>query len=147
MSKSMFDLPDGIEGLIPVMCCWNDDNGNFNEKMVKLDLHDAIEIETQFVSEDFDLEGIACKLDGNVLTICGEQFPFQHHRTWVGNIMWDLIWMTPEDVLRLLNCLQASRHFNVDSGLTVLLDRFETREPFNQEDLALIVEGAGGFAL
>jgi hypothetical protein len=45
---------------IPVALCWNNDYGNFAGEIVKIDIHDSLEIETRYVNDDYSCAGLEC---------------------------------------------------------------------------------------
>lgn len=144
----MFELGHERGDLIPVMCCWNNEQENFDGNLRLLQFHEAISLESRLVGNDYEPAGATCQIvGGHKFELCGEQFPFQHHRTWVGNMMWDLIWLKPADALRLLNLLQAQRVYSPDEAVTELFDKWDSGQPFDEADLKLIVECSEGFAL
>jgi hypothetical protein len=132
------------------MLCCNDDNGNFNNQIVKVDIHDSIELETIFVDEkSFELAGLDCVLgsheDAGSIIIGARKFPYHNHITWVGNIYWDLFWMYGKDALDLLNCLKESKHFSVEQAESRLYSWWYGDQPFGQRELGLIAKFSSAF--
>jgi hypothetical protein len=135
------------EAKIPVMLCCNDDNGLFAGEIVKIDLHDALTLESRVLNDDLMPAGIECSIEDKTLIIKGEKFPYFYHREWVGNIYWDLFGLYGADVLRLLNLIMETKHFHCEVGDSRLFEWWESGKPFGDLELGIIVRAAQDFRL
>ncbi len=51
---------------IPVMLCWNDDYGNFDNQIRQIDIHDSIQLDSNFIDEEScESIGLECALGTN----------------------------------------------------------------------------------
>lgn len=132
---------------LPVMVCWNNDCGDFAGEIVSVDIHDSIEILTHFVNDDHSFSGLKCALEEGLIVIGEHKFPFFNHLTWVGNMLWDLVWMRGADLLAFLNYLKETKHFSVEQADSELFDRWDGDQPFNETELALIANLSSTFRL
>jgi hypothetical protein len=108
------------EKLIPVHVAWNDSTGE-TEWLMQVEFTS----DCNFLTLETDsLDGDPIKLLGRdsfriSLTAAdrdadkGESFAFVKLQPHVGNIMWDMLWMTPEEAGRFAVFLQGQKHWTL----------------------------------
>ena len=136
---------------IPVMLCWNDDYGNFDNQIRRIDIHEALQLDSHFVDEDGESIGLSCALgtdeDAGSILIGTRKFSYLDRRMWVGNIYWDLVWMYGKDLLEFLNYIQQTKHFDMEEAEHRLFNWWESGKPFDQKALSLIAKFSSTFRL
>jgi hypothetical protein len=56
-----------------------------------------------------------------------------YSREWFGNWCWNAYWLTPEDIMRLLARVKASRAFSCDQGPTALFGNWNDDAEFKTD--------------
>lgn len=112
--------------LIQVHVAWNDEHGN-PDKLVAIEFGNDCEL----CALETDV------LDGDPVDVCqaafvwflcedhrarrfGHRFVFEYRARWVGNICWDMLYMTPEQCGRFAEHMQRQKHWS----LNVAADEF-----------------------
>lgn len=92
--------------MIPVMICVNNpDNGHYSGRCAGISVDDLIGLESCVLPEP----RCTLKLDARTFSIHRTPFAYRSHKPWVGNWCWDCIWLTCEDLARLIHlCLSQA---------------------------------------
>jgi hypothetical protein len=117
-----------MSDLIQVHVAWNDEFGN-PDRLVGVEF--TSDCETCAVETDV--------LDGDIIQVFPEnsfcvfdrhidkenkrpaaRFHFENRVTWVGNIMWDMLWMKPLHAGQFAEWLQKQRHWSLNVAATEL---------------------------
>jgi len=121
-----------IADTIPVHVCWNSRRGytcrlvaveftlDCETCAVETDPTSGDQVQVMYKSDDGrhqSQEG-QFALDGDWL------FSFVRHSRYVGNIMWDVIWMTKDEAGRFAEYLQKQRHWHCNCAATEIFDRW-----------------------
>lgn len=109
--------------LIPVHVAWNDEYGDVH-KLSHVEFTDDCEV---CAVETDVLDGDPITIDGNSFTIFlteehqkrneGKRFEFKQISEHVGNIMWDMLWMTPMECGRFAAFLQTQKHWTLNCAI------------------------------
>ncbi len=119
-----------IASTIPVHVCWNSRRG-YTCRLVgveftldcevcslETDPTQGDQVQVMFAAGDERSHEGQFALDGEYL------FSFVRHTKYVGNIMWDVIWMPKDEAARFAEYLQAARHWNLTCAATEIFDRW-----------------------
>lgn len=123
--------------LIPVHVAWNGTNGEVDRLT-----HVEFTSDCELCSVETDvLDGDSISVSDGVFQIAPtdremrlgkfEKFEFKSLQQAVGNIMWDMLWMTPEEASRFAVYLQQQRHWTVNCAITEI---FESWGSLSAED-------------
>ena len=127
---------------LPVMLACNDERGNTDGLLRMIELHDALTLEHPDMLDD---GGFPCTLTPTALSVAGETFALTGHRSWVGNICWECVWMDGATLLRFLRTLQQTDAFECTEGQAGLYVRWRSWTPLTSEDIAVIRAAASTF--
>lgn len=114
--------------LIQVHVAWNDEFGH-PDRLVAVEFGSDCEVcavETDVLDGD-----IIQVFPANVFCVFSRpidkenkrpcaRFLFSKRETWVGNCMWDMLWMTPMQVGRFAEWLQGQRHWSLNVAASEL---------------------------
>ena len=110
-----------IADTIPVHVCWNNEHGNPG-RLVAVEFTDDREV----CSVETDpTEGDVVEVWDDGFAIDGDYtFSFVKQVEYVGNIMWDMIWMPREDAGELAEYLQRQHHWHLQVAVPEIFDRW-----------------------
>lgn len=92
-------------GFIWVQVCWNNDRGNFDDELFRIEIDEEIVLESGILegAQVILLEAAPEKeLPFDSFELGGENFEFVDRHRWLGSVAWDGLLMKEEDALRLV---------------------------------------------
>lgn len=136
--------------LIPVHVAWNNEVGDVDRLT-----HVEFTSDCELCAVETDvIDGDPITITDNTFTIFlteeqqeknegGETFAFNSLSEFVGNIMWDVVWMTPAECGRFAVYLAQKRHWTVSCAMPEIMSGWKTlsSEDFQQFFLDAMDDG------